>query len=252
MISRGLVFASAILLALGMGARSAAAQVLSPEDTERLRVYYQAIGPAVQGLPARASLADLLSPLFQLAAKRSASLEAPAEHRAALIAVALYVNGKDPARMIPEAREWQRPAWRRFQLSGRRDLAQHFTMSAAIAAAAGPIAHVIGLLKEIEDARRGGGFSFSDLAADRAGTTFAQRATASESARRLQARVAGGISDADIMPPVDGLPPDVSDRELARRYRSGNEAAFRAVLTEIDRRIAALAIFAPPEGLARR
>jgi hypothetical protein len=48
------------------------------------------------------------------------------------------------------------------------------------------------------------------------------------------------------MPAADGLPPRVSDRELARRCRGGNEPAFRGVLTEIDRRIAALATFAPP------
>jgi hypothetical protein len=34
------------------------------------------------------------------------------------------------------------------------------------------------------------------------------------------------------MPAVDGLPPRVSDRELARR--GGNEPTLRGVLTEID------------------
>jgi uncharacterized protein YfiM (DUF2279 family) len=237
------------LLAAGLWTvPSAAPQVLSPEDTARLKVYYEAIGPAVRPFSARASVAELVRPLLQLAATRSAGGAAgPAaadENRLALIALAFYVNGKDPARLIPEAAGWQRPGWRRILLGGRGDLAQHFTISAAIAAAAGaPIAQVIGVYKEIDDARRGGGFSFSDLTADRAGTAFGEMATASpDSARRLQARIADALAEAHFMPPVDGLPPDLSDREFTRRYRGDNEPAFRAVLGEIDRRIAALTI----------
>jgi hypothetical protein len=241
-----------MLMAVWLAAATAAAQVLSDEDTARLRLYYEAIGPAVQRLPARASVADLLRPLLQLTADRSSAHPPTGENRAALLALALYVNGRDPARLIPEARAWRRPAWRRLLLGGRGDLAQHFTISAAIAAAAGaPIAHVIGLYKEIDDARRGGGFSFSDLVADRAGTTFGDAATASpEAARRLQARVSSALVDADIMPAVDGLPPDLSEREFTRRYRGGNEDAFRVVVAEIDRRIAALAVFEGPPGSA--
>lgn len=244
----GPILAVTMLLAAGLvAAPTAAPQVLSPEDTARLRIYYEAIGPAVEPFASRASAADLVRPLLQLAATRSAHNPPAAENRAALIALAFYANGKDPARLFPEARTWRRPSWRRLMLGGRGDLSQHFTISAAIAATAGaPIAHVIGLFKEIEDARRGGGFSFSDLAADRAGTTFGEMATASPgSARRLQARVTGALVEAHIMPPVDGLPPDLSDREFTRRYRGDNEPAFRAVLDEIDRRIAALAIFEP-------
>jgi hypothetical protein len=151
----------------------------------------EAIGSAVERLPATASLADLLPPLFQIAATRPAD-RVPAENRAALLAVALYVNGEDPARVIPEGRDWRRPAWRRLSLGGRRDHAQHFTISAAIAAAAGaPIAHVIGIYKEMDDARRGGGFSFSDLAADRAGTTFGQTIAGFRRSRSSR-RPAGG------------------------------------------------------------
>jgi hypothetical protein len=250
MMSGQAVRVAMVLLAVGLTAVRASGQVLSEADTARLRVYYEAIGPIAQRLPARASVADLLRPLVQMAARHSADRPPAAENRAALLALALYVNGKDPARLIPEARNWRRPAWRRLQLGGRGDLAQHFTLSAAIAAAAGaPIAHLIGLYKEVDDARRGGGFSFSDLTADRAGTTFGEAATASaDAARRLQSRVTDELSDRDILPPIDGLPPDLSDREFTRRYRGENEAAFRVVLAEIDRRIAELAIFERPQA----
>ena len=60
-------------------------------------------------------------------------------------------------------------------LNGRHDSAQHFVISAALAAWAGePVAEAIGLYKELDDARRGSGFSFADLAADRAGTRFGE------------------------------------------------------------------------------
>jgi hypothetical protein len=231
-------------LVLALAPAATIAQVLPPEDTARLRIYYEAIGPAVERLPAQVAIADVATPLFRLVANRLSDNPAPAENRAALIAIALYVNGRDPARLIPEAAAWRRPPWRRVALAGRRDLVQHFTISAAIAAAAGPLAHLIGIFKELEDARGGGGFSFSDLAADRAGAAFGAAATVSaDSAQRLQARLARGFVDADIMPSVAGLPPDLSDREFTRRYRGENESAFRAVLAEIDRRIAALPIF---------
>jgi uncharacterized protein YfiM (DUF2279 family) len=60
-------------------------------------------------------------------------------------------------------------------LLGRYDSAQHFVISAALAAWAGePAANAIGVYKEIDDSRRGSGFSFADLAADRAGTRFGE------------------------------------------------------------------------------
>jgi hypothetical protein len=231
-------------LVLALAPAATIAQVLPPEDTARLRIYYEAIGPAVERLPAQVAIADVATPLFRLSASRSTDNPAPAENRAALIAIALYVNGRDPARLIPDAAGWRRPAWRRVALAGRRDLVQHFTISAAVAAAAGPLADLIGIYKELEDARGGGGFSFSDLAADRAGAAFGAAATVSaDSAQRLQARLARGFVDADIMPSVAGLPPDLSEREFTRRYLGENDVAFRAVLAEIDRRIAALPIF---------
>ena len=46
------------------------------------------------------------------------------------------------------------------------------------------LSDVIGLYKEIEDSRGGSGFSFNDIAADRAGTRFGEKAVASEDSAR--------------------------------------------------------------------
>ena len=66
-------------------------------------------------------------------------------------------------------------------LDGREDFAKHFIVSAAIAAFADTaLADAIGLYKEIDDARYGSGFSFNDIAADRAGTKFGEKAVLNE------------------------------------------------------------------------
>ena len=114
--------------------------------------------------------------LFQLAAERGGDIGA--EHRAAIIVMAFYVNGKGLGAIIPAARQWPTPLPLGVTLADRGDLAQHFTISAALAATAGsPLADAVGLYKELDDSRSGSGFSFSDLAADRAGTRFGALAT---------------------------------------------------------------------------
>jgi len=226
---------------------------LSPRDVERLKIYHEHIAEAVARIPARASLADLVQPVMALAAARSDDRDAIDESRAAIVAIAFYVNGKPLSVLAPEARDWPRAASRRLMLRGRRDLAQHFTISAALAATAGaPVADLIGLYKEVDDARRGGGFSFVDLAADRAGTAFGRAATIDDaSARRLQARVEPGFVEADMMPDIQGLPENLSEREFTRRYRGEGEPAYRALVDEIDRRVGALALFRANPRAAR-
>jgi len=218
---------------------------MSEQDVGRLRAYHDRIVETAARIPSPASLAALVGPVMQLAERRSTAGTAAAENRAAILAIAFYANGKGLAVIVPEARDWPRAPWRRLQLHSRGDLMQHFTISAAVSAAAGaPIAHAIGLYKEIEDARRGGGFSFSDLTADRTGTTFGQLATVSpDSARRFQARMSAGLTEADMMPTISGLPPDLRQDEFNRRYRGAGAAEYTRIVEEIDRRIAALPLF---------
>ncbi|HET9371128.1 MAG TPA: hypothetical protein VFO19_12800, partial [Vicinamibacterales bacterium] len=90
----------------------------------------------------------------------------------------------------------------------------------------------------------GSGFSFADLAADRAGTTFGLRATATEpNARGLQARIEAGFAESDMMPAVNGLPENMSEADFRQRYRGVRSPEYTRMLDEIERRIAALPIF---------
>jgi hypothetical protein len=215
------------------------------ENAARLRVYHERIATSAELLPHSTSLADLRVPVMTLAAERSTSSGATDENRAALIALTLYVNGWNPAMLVPDARDWPQAPKRSLQLAGRHDLAQHFIVSAVIAAASGtPIAAAAGVYKELSDAQRGSGFSFSDIAADMAGERFGALATQSvESARDMQRRISTGIRDPDVMPSITGLADNLPDAEFRRRFGGVGSPAYNNVIDEITRRILALELY---------
>jgi len=223
------------------------AVMLPREDQERLKAYQDRLAGIGSQLPggASASLADLLTPLFKLAAERGATGDPVAENRAAIVVVTFFVNGKGLGAIVPAARDWPRPPPRKILLAGREDFPQHFTISAAIAANAGaPLSDAIGLYKEVDDSRGGSGFSFNDIAADRAGTRFGQLAAGNrESAMKLQRQVGAGVRDADILPSVSDLPEFMPEAEFKRRYGGIGAPAYKRTMDDIERRIAALPLY---------
>jgi len=222
------------------------APATSMVDVERARAYNDRIVSTARRLPPRTSLAELVRLVMQGTADgATAAGDVANEHRTALVVLAVYVNGWKLQAIVPEARAWPRAERRNVVLRGRHDLSQHFMVSAVIAAFAGtPIANAVGLYKEMDDARSGSGFSFSDLAADRAGTTFGDMATRSpESARLLQSRLSAGLTENDMMPEVSGLPEKLSQAEFTRRFGAAAGPAYNQLVDEIERRVAALALF---------
>jgi hypothetical protein len=219
---------------------------LPAADVERLQAFQQQLVRLAAGTGTQeASLQALLQPMFRLAAERSQQGDPVAENRAALIALAFHVNGRGLGAIVPQAAQWPQPQPRKVTVRGRRDLAQHFTVSAALAATAGsPVADAIGLYKEIEDARGGSGFSFPDLAADRAGTALGARAIASEpAARAVQQHLAAGARESDFMPAVADLPERMNEQDFKRRFGAVGSPAYEGMLAEIERRLAGLALY---------
>jgi hypothetical protein len=98
-----------------------------------------------------------------------------------------------------------------------------------------PLSRAVGIYKEIADSRGGSGFSFNDIAADRAGTRFGERAVRDPAA--LQALVARGVSDADLMPRFDDLPEFMAEPEFLRRFGGVGAPAYNQMIAEIDRRV---------------
>jgi hypothetical protein len=155
----------------------------------------------------------------------------------------LYIQGVDIARLLDEpADDRYRAESRPLTLQGRTDFAQHFLISAGIAAAGGSrLADAVGLLKEIEDSRGGSGFSFTDLAADRAGVRFAETATGS-GASTVQDLIADGADESVFMPEARDLPEFMPEREFVRRFGGVGAPGYQRIADKIERRIAALDI----------
>jgi hypothetical protein len=213
--------------------------LLSAPELARLRPYSDLLvslaGKAAPGwqLP----LVQLMPPMFELARQRSANgSDAAAENRAALLTLTLYANGRWLGHLSAAARSWPQPRPLQLLLAGRGDFPLHFLVSAVLAAeGTTPLSRAVGIYKEIADARGGSGFSFDDIAADRAGTRFGERAVREPAT--LQARVARGVSDADLMPRFDDLPSFMAEPEFLRRFGGVGAPAYNQMIAEIDRRV---------------
>jgi hypothetical protein len=219
---------------------------LPPADQERLRVYNQRLTEISGSLRSKnISLTELIVPMLKLADERSRQGDPVAENRAAILALTFYVNRQPLTAILPAAEKWPRPVAHEVLLNYRDDFAKHFIISAALAAYAGtPLSDAVGLYKEIADSRGGSGFSFNDIAADRAGTRFGEWAAKSPvSARNLQQRLAGGIVEREIMPATEDLPEFMPEAEFRRRFGGVDAPAYKQMMAEIESRIAALSLY---------
>jgi hypothetical protein len=192
----------------------------------------------------RLSLAELLQPLFAIAYQRSTEATAIDENKSVIITVNEYVNKAETDRFIAPSTITANKQYPTF-LYKRIDLAQHFIGSAAIVLSANEqVAKVIGEEKELSDAKIGSGFSFIDLAADRAGTLFGKIATATpEKARKLQKTMSTVTDYSAFMPNVLDLPEHMNDAEFKRRFQAINSPAYQEVSKTIDSRIAEIPLY---------
>jgi hypothetical protein len=207
---------------------------------------------------ATVSVVQVLQPVFALAARHSPdAASALQENRAALVALAFLAAGQpltpllgSPALSAASATSGgvdrasaRPPPLPELRLQGRPDFPQHLLISAALAIEGGsPLADAIGLYKEVADARHGSGFSFNDIAADRAGTRLGLQARRDPLA--FQARLARGLAEADLMPDVSDLPEYLTVREFQRRYGGMGTPAYQAMLREIEARLDRLPLLA--------
>lgn len=215
-------------------------------DREALHVYRQRINDTVKRHNPnwRLSLGKLLQSAFALAQQRSTPDTAITENRLAILALNEYVNkSAHPLNLIKGSDKT--PYYPAF-LYKRNDLAQHFIASAALAASIDSrVASALGEEKEISDSQPGGsGFSFVDLAADKAGTRLGETAVASNnSALNLQEKLANTDDYRAIMPDPTGLPEHMNHIQFKHRYQSVNSQAYQQLTRQIDAQIAGLPIY---------
>jgi hypothetical protein len=221
------------------------ARLIPPRDQARVQAFHDRLVEVAGASGSELQLADLLGTLFKLAGERARTGDPVAENRAVLLVLAAYVNRRSLKSVVSGAGNWARPVARKVRLGGRVDFAQHFLTSAVLAATGGgPLADVVGLYKEVDDSRGGSGFSFTDLAADRAGTRFGELATASQAeARRVQARIGGAPRESDFMPRAADLPEFLTESEFKRNFGGVGSPGYERVSREIERRIAGCALY---------
>lgn len=217
-------------------------------DSSTLNIYQQKLADIVAKHDPewRLSLADLLRPLFELAYQRSTLDTAIAENRVAIFAINDYVNKDQTQKLlaIPETKTANGQQHAAF-LYKRKDLAQHFIGSAALTASVNQqAAKIAGEEKELSDARSGSGFSFIDLAADKAGTRFGEMATSSpENARKMQQAMAKIKDYSDFMPDPRDLPEHMNEADFKQRFESIDSPVYQDIVKQIDARIAAMPIY---------
>ena len=220
--------------------RKSAELLIAPEDQARMLAYAAQLDTLLKPHPRGSTvpLVSITAPLFTYALQTGN--DAREENRAALTALAAYLGGIS----LPKLLEGDSHSIRRaprvlLSIHGRRDFAEHFVISAALSANGGSrLANAIGLMKEVEDADRGSGFSFTDLANDRAGVKLGARATG-DAADRVRQLLAAARSDADLLPDFHDLPEFMPQTEFDRRFGPVGGPRYQRMIERIDARLAA-------------
>lgn len=226
-------------------------QLVDADDGKALAAYYEKLVELQsRGVGTQGSLTEVLQPLFVYARDRTdlGGGDPARENRALMAVLASWAAGRGMSLLVPDIK--QRPKLRSIKvtLEGRHDFPQHFLISAAISSAGDiSLSNAVGVFKEVKDSRGGSGFSFTDIVADRAGTEFGELAVASsDSARDLQAFMAKGAAETDIMPKARDLPEHMTEAEFESRYGGVDSPKYRRVMDEIERRIAACELYRKP------
>ena len=226
--------------------KSAAKVTVAAGDPMITRVYWQKMHEIHKEVPTggKVSMVQYLQPIFELAKKRSAGGNAVEENKAAIFAMSMFFGDIRLERFIGEVRDGEFIAGpgkiSHVLLQDRHDWVQHFTLSAGLTLAGGRgIADFIGEAKEVDDAtNKASGFSFTDLAADRAGVRFAEIATGSEDgAQRIQDYLSRPITEKQFLPEIRDLPEGLTAAQFESQYGERDSTEYLRMVAEIDRRI---------------
>lgn len=195
------------------------------------------------------SLQQYISPLFTEASRRSADLPHVKENQAALLALAIYTGHHRLANLVGDVQPIVGKAAlpkHRPTLAGRKDLTQHFVISAALhVLAERGVSSAIGEFKELMDRGLGGsGYSFVDLAADLTGVQVAVLALDPRYAATVQRLIANSESETAFFPDVSALPEGLDKRTFSAQYGDVDSQAYRAEVEKIEKRIAELPLMA--------
>ena len=192
---------------------------------------------------------QLTQDLVRAAATAALTLDAPQQSPAFLTALGIALDDSTMLRNNPLTRDLcvaaETDAERAERVAAlgnptvlsRRDLCQHFALSATLAELFGAKpAESAGVVKELADMAGPSGFSFIDLTADLAGVAFAGRVSKDPTAL---AEVAASFTIADFMPATTGLREGFSPKRFAADYGGVGDPRFAAAVDGLRQRVAA-------------
>lgn len=219
--------------------RKGAEVLVGVEEKARLLVYADFVRKTVARYPSgsQQSGRELAAEVFRFAQRRGG--DAGAENRAAFTALGAYVAGVSLHQLLEgRGRSTRRAPPVLLTLHGRRDAAEHLLIAAALSANGGSrLANAMGLAKEEDDAQSGSGFSFTDIAYDRAGARLGELATGPRAAA-VQARLAKLGKDGALTPSFSDLPEFMPEAVFVRRFGGVGSTAYLLQVAEIERRLA--------------
>lgn len=126
-------------------------------------------------------------------------------------------------------------------MRGRADLAKHFFVSGHLVAIAGSdMARSAGLVKELLDSQGRSGFSFADMAANRAGIVFAGAVL---TGRLTLDDVAHRFTVEQFLPPLEDLREQLGADEFQKDYGGPGDERLAAEFARIEARIMALPVY---------
>jgi len=227
-------------------AREVLGATRAPVDPTLVRAAY---GRLLAGEVTQPS-ASVAAQLRRLFGERPRDVDPVEYNRAAFVALAMFAV--DPSvrrlaggRTFARSHEEIQPPG--LLLGDRNDLAKHFALSAAMGAAVDPrFTRAIGEWKELDDSLPGGsGFSFVDLAADRAGLHLGRAAVDPATAAGVADRLAG-VTDATLFPGAAGaFDEGLSNEAFTRRYGGLEARAYAAKIARVDEMLRRLPLYGP-------
>lgn len=194
------------------------------------------------------SLNHYISFVFQRAKQHSNDNNLILINEAAILSLAIFAGDTRFSQLfsnLPHDAGNARQLQSKPTLAARTDLAQHFIISAALQIISRKnIALAIGEFKELMDRSPSGtGYSFVDLAADRAGVEFAEQATNDLKAKLIQQRLSSGISEDAYLPKLNGLAEGLHKQAFIEKYKQVDSAEYRKDVNLIKARIRRLALY---------
>ena len=197
--------------------------------------------------PARLDGDDLFDAYVRVATESAQQAPKELQAKAFLLAIGVGIGDSEQLSRLPALRgilsRVETPVDRSVRqtylgkptIQDRHDLARHFCVAAMLVTTSGKAtAETLSLAKEALDAQGGTGFSFADLAADKAGIAFAQQLLEEKLALET---IATQFRSANFVPPVTDLPEGMSTLQFMEQYGGANDERYRQVVEEIDKAI---------------